>query len=385
MSVQIEEMKNLVSDLVRIDSSNPWLVPGSPGEAEVADFIAAWFKKYPVEIKLEEVEPGRPNLIVIWRGSGGGKSLCLYAHNDTVGYNLWRERALIPQIEGDRLIGLGGADDKGHGAAIMLALKSLIESGVSLRGDVWAFFPIDEEGTSSGSMDFVKRYKPDAVIVAEALEMGKVTVSHQGFGWIDIIIEGKAAHGSAPEVGVDAIAHMAEVITRLNKLNQEKFETTVHPLNGKTVFHTGTITGGTDYATYPDKCVLGIEIGTQPGETIQNRVDEIQGIFEEVRQLYPKFKGKVDVKLARDPFEAKDYEELWQIVSAEIEKETGLIPEAVGENSWGDAALFQSAGIPTLMFGAAGGNLHAPDEWVSLPELTSLANILAGIARRFCA
>jgi len=385
MSVQFEEMKNLVSQMVKIDSSNPWLVPGSPGEAEVAAFIADWFKPYPVEIKLEEVEPGRSNLIVIWRGGGGGKSLCLYAHNDTVGYGLWRDRALIPRVEGDHMIGLGAADDKGHGASIMLALKSLIESGEKLRGDVWAFFPVDEEGTSSGSMDFVKRYKPDAVLVLEALGMGKVTVSHQGFGWLDIIVEGIAAHGSAPDQGVDAIAHMAEVITRMSKLDREVFGSTVHPLNGRMVFHTGTITGGTDYATYPDRCVLGIEIGTQPGETIQNRVDEIENIFDEIRQLYPNFKGKVEVKLARDPFEAAGYEELWKMVSSAMEKETGLVPVAVGENSWGDAALFQEAGIPTLMFGADGGNLHAPEEWVSLGELTNLANIVADVARKYCA
>jgi acetylornithine deacetylase/succinyl-diaminopimelate desuccinylase-like protein len=385
MSIDIHDVLQLVSDLVKIDSSNPWLVPGSPGEARVASYIANWLKPLGVDIRLEEVEPGRPNLIAIWKGTGYGKSLCLYAHSDTVGYALWRDKALIPQIEGDNMIGLGAADDKGHAAAALLAFKSLVESGDRLRGDVWVLMPIDEEGTSSGSMDFVKRYHPDAVLVLEALGMDKVTVSHQGFGWIDIMVEGRAAHGSAPEIGVDAIVHMAEVVTRLQKLDREEYAATAHPLNGKTVFHTGTITGGTDYATYPDQCVLGIEIGTQPGETIQNRVAEIEAIFAEVRQLYPTFKGRVDVKLARNPFTAQGHEELWQIVSSEMEKETGLIPEAVGENAWGDAQLFQDAGIPTLMFGAAGGNLHAPEEWVSISELTSLARIIAGVARRFCA
>ncbi len=302
MSIEMQDVITLVSELVKINSSNPWLVPGSPGEANVAGYIAHWLEPLGLEVRLEEVEPGRPNLIAVWRGTGGGKSICLYAHNDTVGYALWPDKALIPRIEGDKMIGLGAADDKGHGAAALLALKSLVESGVRLRGDVWVLLPIDEEGTSSGSMDFVKHYHPDAVLALEALGMGKVTVSHQGFGWLDLIVEGRAAHGSVPELGVDAIAHMSEVVTRLQKLDREKFGATIHPLNGKTVFHTGTITGGTDYATYPDRCVLGIEIGTQPGETIQNRVAEIEAIFDEVRQLYPKFKGRVNVKLARDPF-----------------------------------------------------------------------------------
>lgn len=385
MSIEIQDVITLVSELVKIDSSNPWLVPGSPGEAVVAAYIADWLKPLGVEVRLEEVENGRPNLIAIWRGTGGGKSLCLYAHNDTVGYALWRDRALTPRFEGDKMIGLGAADDKGHGAAALLALKCLVESGIKLRGDVWVLLPIDEEGTSSGSMDFIKHYHPDGVLVLEALGPGKITITHQGFGWLDIIVEGRAAHGSAPDIGIDAIVHMAEVITRLSKLDREKFAASAHPLNGRTVFHTGTITGGTDYATYPDRCVLGIEIGTQPGETIQNRVAEIEMIFDEVRGLYPNFKGIVEVKLARDPFDARGHEELWKIVASEMEKETDQIPKAGGENSWGDAALFQDAGMPTLMFGAPGGNLHAPDEWVSLSGLTHLARILVGVAGRFCA
>ncbi|MFZ5911148.1 MAG: M20/M25/M40 family metallo-hydrolase [Chloroflexota bacterium] len=385
MSIEIQDVIDLVSELVKIDSSNPWLVPGSPGEANVAAYIANWLKPLDVEVRLEEVEPGRPNLIAILRGTGGGKSLCLNAHLDTVGYALWRDQALKPQVNGGILTGLGSADDKGHCAAALLVMKSLVESGVRLRGDLMVALVIDEEGTSSGTMDFVKHYHPDAVLVLEALEPGNITTTHQGFGWLDIIVEGRAAHGSAPHVGIDAIVHMAEVITRLQRLDREKFAPNAHPLNDKTVFHTGTISGGTDYATYPGRCVLGIEIGTQPGETIENRIAEIETIFAEVKQVYPNFSGHVEVKLARDPFEARGHEEIWEIVASEMERELGSPVKAVGENAWGDAALFQDAGIPTLMFGAAGNNLHTPDEWVSLPDLTRLAHILAGVARKFCA
>lgn len=385
MSIEIQDVINLVSELVKIDSSNPWLVAGSPGEANVAAYIARWLEPLGVEIRLEEVEPGRPNLIAIWRGTGGGKSLCLYAHLDTVGYALWRDQALKPQINGDIMTGLGSADDKGHCAAALLAMKSLVESGVRLRGDLVVTLVIDEEGTSSGAMDFVKHYQPDAALVLEALGPGNITITHQGFGWLDIIVEGRAAHGSAPNVGIDAIVHMAEVITRLHRLDREKFAPNAHPLNDKTVFHTGTISGGTDYATYPGRCVLGIEIGTQPGETIEDRVAEIEAIFAEVKEIYPNFNGRVEVKLARDPFEARGHEEIWEVVAGEMERELGNPVKPVGENAWGDAALFQDAGIPTLMFGAPGDNLHAPNEWVSLSGLMKLANLIAASARRFCA
>ncbi|MCL4561376.1 MAG: M20/M25/M40 family metallo-hydrolase [Chloroflexi bacterium] len=384
MPVTREEVTQLISELVKIDSSNPWLVPGSPGENEVADYIARWLAPLGVKVWQDEVEDGRKNLIAMLPGSGGGKSLVLNAHMDTVGYESWKIEALVPRIEGDYLYGLGSSDDKGHCAAAMLTLKALVQSGEHLKGDVWLGLVIDEEGTSSGSMDFCRRYHPDGAIVMEASGLNNVCVTHQGFGWLDVIVYGRPAHGCAPEVGIDAIHHMGEVVTRLHQLDAAKYAPTAHPLNGKTVFHTGTIHGGTDYATYPGKCVLGIEIGTQPGETIKNRVVEIEDIFHQVKVIYHDFHGEVKITLDRNPFETKGSEALWEALSAEVLRVTGQPARRVGENSWGDAALFQEAGIPTLELGAAGANFHAPQEWVSLPDVVKLVEILEVTIRRFC-
>ena len=93
----------------------------------------------------------------------------------------------------------------------------------------------------------------------------------------------------------------------------------------------------------------------------------------------------MQVILARNPFEARGHEALLQILTSELEKEIGQKVQLVGENAWGDVALFQEVGIPTLMLGAEGGNFHVPQEWVSLPELGKLANIIAAAVRRFCA
>ena len=374
-----------MSDLVRIDSSNSWLTPGAPGEQDVADFIRRWLEPLGVELRLEEVSPGHPNLIAILRGTGGGRSFCLNSHLDTVGHAGWEDRSRVPQVEGDRLIGRGSADDKGHCAAGMFVLKALAESRTRLRGDVWLALTADEEGTTSGTYHFVDRHKPDAVVVLESSRLGAVTVTHQGFGWIDIIVEGKAAHGCVPEEGIDAIVLMAEVVVRLHRNDEVKFAANPHPLNKKTVFHTGTIHGGSDYATYPSQCVLGIEIGTQPGETIADRVREIEAIFQEVTAIRPEFRGRVEVRLDRDPFTTRGHEALWEILGSEVQRETGRPIAAVGENSWGDSALFQAAGIPTLMTGAGGGNLHAPEEWVSVGDLCHLVAIMERTAARFCA
>jgi acetylornithine deacetylase len=224
----------------------------------------------------------------------------------------------------------------------------------------------------------------DAALVIEPSGLPRLTVEHQGFGWIDVIVHGRAAHGSAPEQGIDAIVHMAEVIRRLDRLDREVFRANPDPMNGLTVFHTGTIHGGTDYATYPSRAVLGIEIGTQPGEHLSNRVEEIEAIFRDCAEVLTGFRGEVDVKLDREPFRAQGHEELHAALDAAAVAVIGGPFEPAGLNAWTDAAIMQAAGIPTLEIGSAGGNFHAPDEWASIPELVQLARILSAATRNFC-
>lgn len=386
MKGEVAEVTSLLSSLVRIDSVTPWLIPGGAGEMEVARFIAHWLEPLGVDVAIEEPEPGRANLIARWRGTGGGRTLCLNAHTDTVGYAAWPKAALVPRIEGDLMLGLGAADDKGHCAAALLALKSAVQSGRRMRGDLMIALVADEEGASIGTEHLVKHHHSeiDGALVLEANGLNNVLVTHQGFGWIDIVVHGTAAHGSAPDKGVDAIVHMAEVVRRLHELDRKAFQPHPHPMNGRTVFHTGTIVGGTDYATYPDRCVLGIEIGSQPGETLANRVREIEQIFAEVAATEPGFRAEVNVRIDRNPFEASGHEALWEALSGAITDVTGSAAKQMGDNAWMDAALMQEGGIPTLVTGASGGNFHARDEWVSLSELAQLVDVLRETAISYC-
>ncbi len=383
MPVTEDEAERLISDLLRIESVTPWLIPDGSGEGDVARFMANWLADLPVEVVQEDAAPGRPNLIVRLRGTGDGPSLCLNAHSDTVGFANWRDRALEPRREGDRLYGLGAADDKGGCAVALLALRSLATRGEPLRGDLVVACTADEEGVSIGTEHLVANHRYDAAIVLEPDSLPRAVIEHQGFGWIDVIAHGRAAHGSAPEAGVDAIVHMAEVVTRLHLLDRDVFTANPDPMNGRTVFHTGTIQGGTDYATYPSRAVLGIEIGTQPREHLADRVREIEAIFAEVRELYPDFRGEVDVKLEREPFRAEGHEPLWSALADATQEVLGRALEPVGLNAWADSALMQAAGIPTIMFGPLGGNFHAPDEWVSISEVVHATGIVEATVIRF--
>ncbi|MCX6433376.1 MAG: M20/M25/M40 family metallo-hydrolase [Actinobacteria bacterium] len=279
-------------------------------------------------------------------------------------------------IEGDRMYGIGAVDDKAGCAAAMIAIRDLATSGIPLRGDLLIALVIDEEGVSAGTEHLVAHHTMDAAIVIEPAALPVAVTEHQGFGWIDVIVHGKAAHGSSPDAGVDAIVHMAEVIRGLHELDEREWKGNPSAMNGRTVFHTGTISGGTDYATYPSRVVLGIEIGSQPGETMADRVSDIERIFADVTSRYPTFRGEVEVRLDREPFVGVGYEALYAALESASLEVLGKPLERQGMNAWTDAALLQAAGIPTVLIGSLGDNLHAPYEWADIPELVQLTELL---------
>lgn len=374
--VSRQDVVTLISDLVRIDSVTPWLVEGGAGEGEVAEYFRSYVADLPVDVEIVEIEPNRFNFLATLRGTGGGPSLCLNAHADTVGFAGWPETALVPRLDGDRLYGLGSCDDKGCCAVALLALRHFATVGPKLRGDLIVACVADEEGISIGSEHLAAHQTFDFAIVLEPHGVNEVVVEHQGFGWLDVNIYGKAAHGSAPDEGVDAIVGLAHVITRLSAFDAVNFAGRPDPKNGRTVFHTGTIKGGTDYATYPSEASLGIEIGTQPGETMANRAKEIEDIIAEVKEFMPGLSGEVVIRLNREPFVGNGQKTLIAAVQHAAETHLGHALKEVGLNAWTDAALMQAAGTPTIMVGPQGGNLHTVDEWVDVEEAAMSVDIL---------
>lgn len=382
MPTSDSDVVTVLSDLVRIESVTPWLISTGSGERKVAEHIAGWLDRLDcgIEISLPQVTGNRPNLLARLPGTTPGPTLCINAHSDTVGYAAWADRALTPRRDGDRLYGLGVADDKSGCAAGMLALRALAAHRDHLAGDVLLACVIDEEGVSAGTEHLVEDHEIDYALVIEPEGLPHAITQHQGFGWIDITVHGKPAHGSRPEEGIDAIVHMARVIDGLHHLDQHSFAAHPDPRNGRTVFHTGTITGGTDYATYPSQVTLGIEIGTQPGETLTERINDMHAIFDSIHADYPDFRADVHVRLDRDPFRAVDHEPLLDALhtAAGLVLATQMVP--TGLNAWTDAALMQAAGIPTVLLGPRGDNFHAPDEWVSISEVAQLTDLITATA-----
>jgi acetylornithine deacetylase len=374
-----DDLLELTRRLVAIDSVNPSLVEGGAGEGPIARFVAAWAADAGLEAEIVEATPGRPSVIVRGRGTGGGRSLLLCAHLDTVGVEGMSD-PFEARIEGDRMYGRGAYDMKSGLASALLVCREARALG--LAGDVIVAAVADEEHASLGIQEVLQTVRADAAIVTEPTEL-ELTVAHKGFAWLEIEVTGVAAHGSRPGLGVDAILKMAPILTGLAELEQRLGER-VHPTLGPGSLHASLIEGGRELSTYPDRCVLSLERRTLPGEQGDAIEREIEALLDRCRAADPQLVVESRTLLVRDPFEVESSADVVQAVLAAARTELGTTPPVVAVPYWADSAFIAAAGIPTVLFGAGGTGAHAIEEWVSIDDASSSARILLDAARRLC-
>ena len=377
----MDELEQLLSDLVSINSINPDLVPGSPGEAEIAHYIAGWLKRADLEVELIESVPGRPNVVGIARGTGGGKTLLLNGHMDTVGIAGMPD-AHRPVIKDGRMYGRGAYDMKSGLAACMLAIAKAKKQ--QLRGDVIFTAVIDEEYASVGTMDLAKRFRADGAIVAEFTEL-QLIIAHRGFVWLEIETIGKAAHGSRPDLGVDAIAKMGKVLVEVEKLDQTLRANPTHPLLGSGSVHASLITGGQELSSYPERCLLSIERRTLPGEIPEFVEAELTKIVQNIQHSDSTFNAVVRRGIDRSPLETSEATEIVKAIQSAAVNVLNHPAQTAGVQFWTDAAVLSAAGIPSVLFGPSGAGAHAVEEWVDLQSVKACAEIYLATATGFCA
>ena len=372
----------LLSDLVAIDSVNPSLLPGAAGEREIAAFIAGWATSAGLEADVHESMPGRPSVVVRARGTGGGRTLLLCGHIDTVGVQGMSEPH-TPRIEGDRLYGRGAYDMKAGVAAALVACRDAAALGLS--GDVVVAAVADEEHASLGVQEVLARagVRADAAIVTEPTEL-ELVVAHKGFVWAEVEVTGKAAHGSRPHLGVDAIVKTGPVLSALGDLDAALAQRT-HPLLGRGSVHASLIAGGAELSSYPGRCVVGLERRTLPGETAEDVERELADLLEGCRATDPALEVQQRTLLVREPFEIDAGAEIVETVRAAAREIRGTSPAIGGASYWADAAFIAGAGIPTVMFGPGGEGAHADVEWVSIRDTAAVARTLTAVARHLCA
>jgi acetylornithine deacetylase len=374
---------SLLKELVKIESVNPGLVPGAAGEAEIAEYVADYLRSAGLDTRMDEIEPGRVNTVGILKGSGGGPTLMLNGHTDTVGIDYMEIDPLVPVVKEGRMYGRGTDDMKGGLAAILSATKAVVDSGEELQGDLVVAAVCDEEYASIGTERVVEQVRVDAAIVGEPTEF-QILVAHKGFAWVDIETHGVAAHGSAWQVGVDAIAKMGKVQVGLEKLQDDILMKKSHRLVGPPSVHSSIIGGGRELSTYPDQCKLQLERRLIPGETREDVDGELKNLLESIGDIDPKFDGDYEITFFRGPMEISSDEEICRVLSESSEEVRGEKPHFVGGSGWMDTQIISERGTPAVAFGPVGSGAHAAVEYVEVDSVIDAARIYERVIHRFC-
>ena len=370
----------LLKELVAVDSINPSLVPGAAGEAAVARTIAEAMRGMGLNVEIQEAAPGRPNVVGTLQGRVQGRSLMFCGHIDTVGVT--GMKAPFEPVERDgRIYGRGSQDMKSGVAAMIDAARVIAESGGLSAGKLVIACVVDEEHASIGADALVTRWRADAAVVTEPTDL-QVAIAHKGFEWVEIETEGRAAHGSRPRDGRDAIRLMARVLNGLDALDKGLQAKPPHALLGTASLHASLIEGGRELSSYPDRCHLQMERRTIPGEVPGVAAKEVDAILTRLRTEDPNFKPASKEMFARSPYEIAANHELPQAMLRA--RDARDAPGLIGMSFWTDAAILGDAGIPSILYGPTGAGLHSVEEWVDARSVVTCRDALVALARDWC-
>jgi acetylornithine deacetylase len=358
----------LTAALARIDSVNPDLVPGAPGEGDVAAFVDGWCTERGFEVSRTEIAPGRWSVVAVKRGSGGGRSLLLNGHLDTVGVT--GPDVMSVRLGDGRLEGRGVLDTKGGLASALVAAASFAPG--ELRGDVIVAAVADEEYASIGTEALVREWRADAAVVLEPTDLD-VVARHRGFAVITATFTGRPSHTSRPDRGANAV-HAAARATMAVAALDASWADAGDIADRPSALVSGIASDGQTFSV-PASCRLTVEVRT----TAADPDGQVQSVLAAVRGAAGDTAVDAAVALARPPMDAGDHEVV------------GLLSDALGDAIvrgapyWTDAALHAGAGTPAVVFGPAGEGLHEDLEWVTTDSLQRCTDALRALIRTWCA
>jgi acetylornithine deacetylase len=387
MGVDAEQTKKLLRELVAIDSVNPSLVPGACGEADASKFLCDFLREHGISAELEEAAPGRPNVVAFISPNcataekEGKKSaaLAIIAHIDTVGAGDMRD-PFVPRESEGRLYGRGALDIKSGVAAMCSAAIAALEGGKAKKPLLIAAV-VDEEANSIGTEALLRRYAADAVVVLEPTDL-RLTISHKGYAWFEVVTQGRSAHGSFPAEGRDAIRMMGRVLNLLDALDRKLASLAPHPLLGHGSLHASLIEGGQELSSYPARCRLQLERRTLPGESAAEIEAELRALIAGLEMRDPEFRATARGLGFRPAYEISPAAPVVRAASEAIREVIGTV-ELAGMAPWTDTALLAAAGIPGIVFGPRGRGLHGRVEYVELDSVVQCSEVLLRLIRAF--
>lgn len=352
--------------LVRARSENP---PGE--EAEAGGVASAFCAELGLEVATEYAQPGRPNVIARWEGDASGRTLGYCSHIDVVpagDHSLWDVDPYAAEIHDGSMYGRGTADAKGPIAAALEAVAMLKDAGFEPDATLELELVCDEEsGGFQGAGYLVDKglIAPDVAIVGEPTAL-RVVRAQRGIAWSRITTRGVAAHGSAPERGVNAIYHMAEIVRHL----VDCLPDITHPVVGGPTVSVGTINGGAKLNIIPASCTIEVDRRTVPGETDASVIESFEAAVERARETYPDIDARIEIVDSGVPFEVPESSELVQTMMGAISETTGNPADVIGFRGASDARFLAQAGADVIVFGPGDITVaHTARESIDLLQL----------------
>ena len=373
---------DLLRALVATPSVNPSIEEGGEGEGAIAQLAADWLRSWGFAVEVVEAAPGRPNVLGRLR-RGGGPSLILNGHLDTVGVAEMTVPPFAAEIRDGRLHGRGACDMKAGVAALLAAAREAAKGDFS--GELIVALTADEEEAGIGCRRLVEDgLEADAAIVCEPTGLA-IMPAHKGFAWVAVDFHGRAAHGSRPDRGIDAIRHAGQVLARLDELEGTLTQRRRHPLLGHGSIHAGTIRGGTAPSVYPSSCRLILERRTLPGESAAAARSEVEYLLGQLRSDAPSLKADLEVTLHRNGSEIPTDHPLVMGLAGALDR-TGVEPRIEGMTAWVEAVAFNESGTPALCFGPGRiEDAHSTDESVEVAQVEVAHRVLTTFTREFLA
>ncbi|KMJ59635.1 acetylornithine deacetylase [Bacillus sp. LL01] len=338
-----------------------------------------------------------PNVVAVWKGTGGGRSIILNGHIDVVPEGdllQWECDPFEGKVMDGKVFGRGSTDMKGGNVSLLFAINALKSTGVKLKGDVIFQSVIEEESGGAGTLAAILRgYTADAVLIPEPTNM-KIFPKQQGSMWFKVKVKGRSAHGGTRYEGVSAIEKSILVIDKIKELETLRNSRVSDPLyKGIPIplpINLGKIEGGSWPSSVPDLVILEGRIGVGPEEKLQDVKSELASCLSGLSEADPWF--------VKHPVELEWFGAQWVPGAVEVEHPfvkmlesayTDVVnkPATMEASPWGtDGGLFtQLSGIPTVVFGPGTTEVaHYPNEFITIDQMMQAAEILAILLMGWC-
>lgn len=365
-TINEQEAVQFLQSLIHINSVNQ---PGN--EKRVAEVIKTYLASSNLHVELDDLGNNRANIFVTYPNVATDEKYLVYSgHLDTVptGKVEWEHDPFSGKVVGNKVYGRGTTDMKGGVAAMILALEYLDRAGLKLKGKVQFVGTAGEEVDGYGAKKVVEKRQIDkatAMVVSEPSE-NQLFTAHKGCLWLEITTNGKTAHGSMPDQGINAILSMNEFI---NTLQTYQFDYTPHPLLGHPTINIGTIEGGVKTNVVPDQCKLTLDIRTIPGQDKDKILKDIENMIQEISV---RSQSTYQIKVINSmesvgTHESDDFVKL-AVTTAKNHLNKDLSP--LGVNYYTDASVYcPHLQIPTIIVGPGNPKLaHQPDEYIEIDK-----------------